>query len=907
MATPLIRINQTGQPAGTPGESRDNIVIGSELQVTDTANGGGSWSWTVVLPPDSAAVPTGLGTNDVRVTPDVAGTYLFFVVHDGTEYSYTINAVGEWESSQGGAAVLLPDGSRIPGEGETDQFDGWAAAMQSSRKKLIRLREDGNQVNGGPFSELNFTTVGGGDVTVAATSSGTATVTISGGGAAAAALQTTSPTEAAWQDDDDISDVANHLGTTGANVTISGAAPPTVGQALVATSATEAEWTDVAAGSADALTTTSGIVTISGSNPPTVGQALVAVSDTEAIWQDVSTSGGEVTSAQGDYLQVVLGTNMSATLSLPQRVLFDTVSTNRGDLSLDVTTNVGRVSGLKAGRTYLMTAVVHGQGSGHHNVFSWYNVTADAALDGEALAIDKKNNLSVNTSTPVATHVFTPTVDTEVEVRITGVDDTTDDILADRTWATVVEIGAVQANVVGGLEYMDTISVTAATASVTFGAGGDGLLGRALDGDVDSEYIIIHRIKKTSTVTTVDMKPNGLGTNQVSKRTTVQSSTGTFPRLVICQPPSTGFELGETTFDVTTGRERSYHTEASHQGADPASEANSWSRLYTGTWDETSTNVTSIEFATDDASAGIDAGSEFVLYRRTRTNLRADSAATYERNVETAVSQGTAAAVTFTTGSANFGGSAVGVSATLIEDSVTSGSITVDFKIAGSTILTATLNSTNSSYARAAAPLGTYPVSAGDTIEVDVTTSSLVTTGAGTPGLVINTTLTNDAFIQPPRTSYDYLYAGLSADQTTNISEDNHIEFDTSSVVGTSISLATGAGQANGLFTLTGGKLYEVYAHLNPLVNEGQCLVQWLDSSDDSTINDVLGIEMGPFRMMDQYGTDNVEIPTQTFLYQPVSDITIKLDVIASPAGPAAGGLQRWYSGSTRVWIKEVV
>ena len=64
-------------------------------------------------------------------------------------------------------------------------------------------------------------------------------------------------------------------------------------------------------------------------------------------------------------------------------------------------------------------------------------------------------------------------------------------------------------------------------------------------------------------------------------------------------------------------------------------------------------------------------------------------------------------------------------------------------------------------------------------------------------------------------TNSDYLYARLSADQTTNLAAGQHVEFDT--VVnsrGTSITMSTGSGQANGLFTLTSGKSYLIYCQL---------------------------------------------------------------------------------------------
>lgn len=184
MSTPSILIEQTGQAAGTTGESRVDCITGSELQVTDTANTTGPWAWTVVTPADSAAVATGLDTNDVRITPDVTGTYLFFVVRNGTEYSYTLDAIGQKVTTQGGASVLLSNGRRIPAAGETQQFSdsfGWAEAMEDIIRNDVTLKEEDVTVTGGPFNKFNFKAIGGGAVTVGDAGSGEATVTISGG------------------------------------------------------------------------------------------------------------------------------------------------------------------------------------------------------------------------------------------------------------------------------------------------------------------------------------------------------------------------------------------------------------------------------------------------------------------------------------------------------------------------------------------------------------------------------------------------------------------------------------------------------------------------------------------------------------------------------------------------------
>ena len=56
--------------------------------------------------------------------------------------------------------------------------------------------------------------------------------------------------------------------------------------------------------------------------------------------------------------------------------------------------------------------------------------------------------------------------------------------------------------------------------------------------------------------------------------------------------------------------------------------------------------------------------------------------------------------------------------------------------------------------------------------------------------------------------SFKYGLYTMSGNQTTNLSAGNHIEFDTSS--GSLGGLATGAGQADGIITLSGGKSYKI-------------------------------------------------------------------------------------------------
>jgi hypothetical protein len=110
--------------------------------------------------------------------------------------------------------------------------------------------------------------------------------------------------------------------------------------------------------------------------------------------------------------------------------------------------------------------------------------------------------------------------------------------------------------------------------------------------------------------------------------------------------------------------------------------------------------------------------------------------------------------------------------------------------------------------------------------------------------------------IQEINPAIDYLIAALSATQTTNIAVNDHIEFDASDRVGTSIEMSTGSGQANGIFTIAdSGKTYLVEFYDYAWVNEGYVFHQAC-GSDDNPVADDLGLA-APFTFMpDNRATD---------------------------------------------------
>jgi hypothetical protein len=533
---------------------------------------------------------------------------------------------------------------------------------------------------------------------------------------------------------------AHALVSGGSTVQITGGAP-VAGQAVVASSATEASWGDAG-----------GIVRVSP-NDSTPAELDTKLVEGVGITLTEQNDGGNETllvsatqnlAGTGDYISARLSADQLNVVTADP-IEFDVTAQQRGGLSLVA----NQIVGLKAGRTYYLhgTSRIHSSSpTGQINI-SWWNVTEAGYIGTIAPMLSNDFALSPSSGN-VVTHIFTPTQDVTLELRVQFASVANMDLQGlTLTEATVIEIGATQVSAIGGLEYMDTIAVTGDVQTVTFGAGGDGLLQRALDGDVDEHYVLISNWKNADTPTTrgLNIRPNGISTDQKSRKT----SNGT--------PTDEGaiMRIAETAWDVAhgvseivakTGKIRTISTQiisVQDSALDVAVQAMS------GAWNEEVTNITSLDIITP-AGVFIEAGSDFTLYRRTRLNIRADSASTYERNVEATVAQGTNAEVEYTTGPTSFQGSAIGLAVGLNGDDVTGGSIDVDLKVAGATVLTTSLNTTDTIFSRALATPGAHALGSGDEITVGITTTSLTTTGGGTPPLSVNVMLTNSGLMQPP-------------------------------------------------------------------------------------------------------------------------------------------------------------
>lgn len=154
MATPTIKIDGSVSGAGTPGQSRDDLILAETWTFTDPANGAGTYAWTLrERPVGSTATLSGAATPTATLVPDIVGTYLVELLFNGTDRSGSVNAIGEFISTQGGAAIKLSNGTRIPGGGETTQYGttGWHPAMDSVLRKHDDLAEMDGAAQGSVF------------------------------------------------------------------------------------------------------------------------------------------------------------------------------------------------------------------------------------------------------------------------------------------------------------------------------------------------------------------------------------------------------------------------------------------------------------------------------------------------------------------------------------------------------------------------------------------------------------------------------------------------------------------------------------------------------------------------------------------------------------------------------------
>jgi len=175
------------------------------------------------------------------------------------------------------------------------------------------------------------------------------------------------------------------------------------------------------------------------------------------------------------------------------------------------------------------------------------------------------------------------------------------------------------------IELVDTIDVVADTALVTFGAGGDGALGTALDGDADEFYILDGVwIPHANTGTFLDLEFNGINTATSSQVYTVVSGgaisafrrrPGIFLSMTqMASQPVASFTA--SIWPLTGFQERTMFVRGtSLSGAQLPSTQRSG-----GQWQHNTANITSLVVACRTAD-GIRSGSRFRLFKRITPTL----------------------------------------------------------------------------------------------------------------------------------------------------------------------------------------------------------------------------------------------------------------------------------------------
>jgi hypothetical protein len=121
--------------------------------------------------------------------------------------------------------------------------------------------------------------------------------------------------------------------------------------------------------------------------------------------------------------------------------------------------------------------------------------------------------------------------------------------------------------------------------------------------------------------------------------------------------------------------------------------------------------------------------------------------------------------------------------------------------------------------------------------------------------------------------------SSLSADQTTNIAANDHVEFDTLDEDG-GITLQTGAGQADGIFELKSGKKYQLSAHLRPEFSgaTGQLVIAWYDITNTAEIGSRAIYES------QTHASHNANQPVAEAIITPTANITVEVRIIAVTA-----------------------
>jgi len=173
------------------------------------------------------------------------------------------------------------------------------------------------------------------------------------------------------------------------------------------------------------------------------------------------------------------------------------------------------------------------------------------------------------------------------------------------------------AGVGSGWQLIEVKDITTAATSVTFSG---------LDGDADGEYMLLYRIRKipaTASIAFYTMRPNGISINQDTIRRAHSTSganiTSIFNDLRIADGGFTAGvqQVGVLYLDAKTGTEaRQFLSDLNlFAGAVPLINGALRRDIYSGLWQDTTTNITSLDIVANFTN-GIGIGSQFCLYKK---------------------------------------------------------------------------------------------------------------------------------------------------------------------------------------------------------------------------------------------------------------------------------------------------
>ncbi|OGI00319.1 MAG: hypothetical protein A2Y25_01670 [Candidatus Melainabacteria bacterium GWF2_37_15] len=147
--------------------------------------------------------------------------------------------------------------------------------------------------------------------------------------------------------------------------------------------------------------------------------------------------------------------------------------------------------------------------------------------------------------------------------------------------------------------------------------------------------------------------------------------------------------------------------------------------------------------------------------------------------------------------------------------------------------------------------------------------------------------------------SFKYGLYTLSSDQTSNISANNHIEFNTSH--GSLGGLSTGSGQQNGIITLTGGKTYKITgAFLFRHSSAGATQVQVYDRTNSTYISGSCAVNSM------NSSSNHSSVPVFIGIITPASNIDIEVRFTSiSNTDMVLSGYTSHLSGYTHLLIEE--